>query len=53
MSSSVLSGGPDPEPGLLPDPGAGSCRQHREEGGDQRNGRLQKPHPSQVVPTSR
>ena len=48
MFKSICAGGPDAEPGVLPDPGAGQHRQQREAGGGQRHGGIQDAHPSQV-----
>ncbi len=45
----LFTGGADPEPGLLPDPGSGQRSQQWPESGDQRDGRLQESHTSQVT----
>jgi hypothetical protein len=45
----LFTGGADSEPGLLPDPRSGQRSQQRSESGDQRDGRLQESHTSQVI----
>jgi hypothetical protein len=44
----LFTGGADPEPGLLPDPRSGQRSQQWSESRDQRDGRLQESHTSQV-----